>query len=66
MGAMKALKEAGVRYRRMYGHRFDDRPEAIAQVPQLTTVHVPLYKSGYQAVEVLLRRINGQTDAVRR
>ena len=65
MGAMKALKEAGVRIPEdvaVIG--FDDRPEAIAQVPQLTTVHVPLYKSGYQAVEVLLRRINGQTDAV--
>jgi signal transduction histidine kinase/AraC-like DNA-binding protein/ABC-type sugar transport system substrate-binding protein/DNA-binding LytR/AlgR family response regulator len=64
MGAMKALKEAGKRIPEdvaIIG--FDDRPEAIAQVPPLTSVHVPLYKSGYQAVEVLLRQINGHAAA---
>ena len=63
MGAMKALKEAGRRIPEdvaVIG--FDDRPETVAQVPALTSVHVPLYESGYQAVDVLLRRINGIAD----
>ncbi len=64
MGAMKALKEARLRIPEdvaVIG--FDDRPEAIAQVPPLTSVHVPLYKSGYQAVEVLVQSIHGKGDA---
>jgi DNA-binding LacI/PurR family transcriptional regulator len=63
MGAMRALKEAGRRIPEdvaIIG--FDDRPEAIAQVPPLTSIHVPLYESGYQAVDVLLRHINGTRD----
>src|SRR5688572_16147593 len=66
MGAMQALKEAGRKIPEdvaIIG--FDDRPEAAAQVPPLTSVHVPLYKSGYQAVEVLLQHIHGQKDAAR-
>ena len=64
MGAMQALKEAGLKIPQdvaMIG--FDDRPESVAQVPPLTTVHVPLYKSGYSAVEVLLQHIYKNKDA---
>ncbi|MBN1312979.1 MAG: substrate-binding domain-containing protein [Anaerolineae bacterium] len=64
LGAMKALKEAGLRIPHdiaIIG--FDDRQEAAAQEPPLTSVHVPLHKSGYQAVEVLLQHIRGQADA---
>lgn len=64
LGAMKALKEAGLRIPHdvaIIG--FDDRKEASAQEPPLTSVHVPLHKSGYQAVEVLLQHIRGQTGA---
>jgi len=66
MGAMQALKEAKLKIPEdvaIIG--FDDRPEAAAQVPPLTSVHVPLYKSGYQAVEVLLQHIHGHQDAAR-
>ena len=66
MGAMQALKETGLRIPEdvaVIG--FDDRPEAAAQVPPLTSVHVPLYKSGYKAVEVLLEHIHEQEKATR-
>ncbi len=66
MGAMQALKQANLKIPEdvaIIG--FDDRPEAAAQVPPLTSVHVPLYKSGYQAVEVLLQHIHRQQDAAR-
>ncbi len=64
LGAMQALKEANRKIPEdvaIIG--FDDRPEAAAQVPSLTSVHVPLYKSGYQAVMVLLQHIDAQQDA---
>lgn len=63
IGAMHALKEAGLKIPEdvaIIG--FDDRLEAPAQDPPLTSVHVPLYKSGYQAVEALLQRIDGQRE----
>ena len=40
---------------------FDDRLEARAQVPSLTTVHYPMFGLGYQAVELLLRAIEGES-----
>src|SRR5258706_383103 len=64
LGAMRAIKEAGLKIPEdvaIIG--FDDRPEAAAQLPPLTSVHVPLYKLGYQAVELLLQYIHGQRDA---
>lgn len=66
MGAMQALRNAGRRIPQdvaIIG--FDDRPEAAAQVPPLTSVHVPLYKSGYQAVAALLEHIRGAEAAPR-
>ena len=39
---------------------FDDRLESRALVPSLTTVHYPMFGLGYQAVELLLRAINGE------
>ncbi len=66
IGAMQALKEAGLKIPEdvaVIG--FDDRQEAPAQNPPLTSVHVPLYKLGYQAVEVLLQLLHGQKDAAR-
>ena len=64
MGAMKVLQEAGLRIPEdvaIIG--FDDRQEAAAQDPPLTSVHVPLHKSGYQAVDVLLQHIDGKKEA---
>ncbi len=40
---------------------FDDRFEARALVPSLTTVHYPMFGLGYQAVELLLRAISGES-----
>jgi signal transduction histidine kinase/DNA-binding LacI/PurR family transcriptional regulator/AraC-like DNA-binding protein len=63
-GAMRALKEAGRKIPQdvaMIG--FDDRPEAVAQSPPLTSVHIPLYKTGYQALELMLQHVRGQADA---
>ena len=40
---------------------FDDRLEARALVPSLTTVHYPMFGLGYQAVDLLLRSIKGKS-----
>jgi signal transduction histidine kinase/AraC-like DNA-binding protein/ABC-type sugar transport system substrate-binding protein len=60
LGAIHALTEAGRRVPddvAVIG--FDDRPESSVQQPALSSVQVPLFKMGYQAVELLLRRIDG-------
>lgn len=61
LGAMQALKEAGLRIPEdvaLIG--FDDRPESAVQEPALSSVHVSLFHIGYRAVELLLRHFNGQ------
>jgi len=40
---------------------FDDRREARGSIPPLTTVHYPMFGLGYQAVELLLRAIAGES-----
>jgi signal transduction histidine kinase/DNA-binding LacI/PurR family transcriptional regulator/DNA-binding response OmpR family regulator len=40
---------------------FDDRLEARALMPSLTTVHYPMFGLGYQVVELLLRAIHGES-----
>jgi diguanylate cyclase (GGDEF)-like protein len=65
MGAMKALREAGLRIPRdvsVIG--FDDVPEGLAQVPPLTSVHFPLFETGYRAVLLLVNRIEQGAGAV--
>ncbi|MGQ9840383.1 MAG: substrate-binding domain-containing protein [Anaerolineae bacterium] len=60
MGAMQALREAGVRIPQdvaIIG--FDDRPESAVQQPPLSSVHVPLFELSYRGVEMLLRQIEG-------
>lgn len=42
---------------------FDDRLEARAQVPPLTTIHYPMFELGYRAVVLLLDRIRGAVSA---
>jgi signal transduction histidine kinase/DNA-binding LacI/PurR family transcriptional regulator/DNA-binding response OmpR family regulator len=39
---------------------FDDRLEARAQIPVLTTVHHPMFELGYQSLELVLRMIRGE------
>jgi len=61
-GVLMALRDAGRRVPEdiaLIG--FDDRVDAAGSVPPLTTVHYPKYEAGYQAVELLLDRIAGQT-----
>jgi signal transduction histidine kinase/AraC-like DNA-binding protein/ABC-type sugar transport system substrate-binding protein len=60
-GAMRALTEAQRNIPQdvaLIG--FDDRPEAAVQEPALSSVHIPLFKMGYRALELLLQEIQGQ------
>jgi signal transduction histidine kinase/DNA-binding LacI/PurR family transcriptional regulator/AraC-like DNA-binding protein len=64
LGAIRALAEAGRRVPEdiaVIG--FDDRPESSVQQPALSSVQVPLFKMGYRAVELLLRRMAGSAAA---
>lgn len=58
-GAIDALRDAGRRIPHdvaVIG--FDDRPESAVQTPGLSSVHVPLYRMGYQAVALLAETID--------
>lgn len=62
IGAMRALQEAGLHIPRdiaVIG--FDDQPDATAQVPPLSSVHVPLVEIGQQALEMMLDHIERQS-----
>lgn len=53
-GAMKAIRDAGLQIPRdiaVIG--FDDQPDAVAQVPPLASIHVPLTLIGEQALTLL-------------
>lgn len=61
LGAMQALKEAG----RSIPHDvavigFDNRLEGAAHRPALSSLRLPLFSMGYQAVELLVRHLAGQ------
>ena len=57
-GAIRALREAGIRVPRDVAVTgFDDVYESNAQVPPLTTVHYPLFETGYRAMVMLQKRI---------
>jgi signal transduction histidine kinase/DNA-binding LacI/PurR family transcriptional regulator/DNA-binding response OmpR family regulator len=61
IGAMEALREAGKRIPQdvaIIG--FDDRPEAMAQRPPLTTVHSRTFERGYRALELMLQSLDGE------
>ncbi len=63
-GALQALKDAGRRVPEdvaLIG--FDDRLETLIQTPPLTSVRIPLYDLGYQALLQLLQMIAGQAEA---
>ena len=62
IGVLDGLRQAGYKVPQdiaLIG--FDDRLEARAQIPSLTTVHYPMFGLGYQAVELLLRAIEGES-----
>jgi DNA-binding LacI/PurR family transcriptional regulator len=61
IGAMRALKLAGrLIPRDVAVVGFDDFPFARYLSPALTTVHAPIEEVGHEAVEQLVRLINGQ------
>lgn len=63
IGAIEALRNAGlVVPQDVAVVGFDDRLEARAQTPPLTTVHHPMFDLGYQAVALLLERIEGLAE----
>jgi signal transduction histidine kinase/DNA-binding response OmpR family regulator/ABC-type sugar transport system substrate-binding protein len=66
IGAMDGLKAAGILVPQdvaVVG--FDDRMEARAQSPPLTTVQHPTFELGYRAVSLLLEYIEGTADGHR-
>ena len=59
-GAMQTLQAAGLLVPQdvaVIG--FDNRVDARAQIPMLTTVQFPMFDLGYQAVDLLLKYIHG-------
>jgi diguanylate cyclase (GGDEF) domain len=63
IGAMKAIREAGLQIPRdiaIIG--FDDQPDAVAQVPPLASIHVPLTLIGEQALTLMFDHITQQRD----
>ena len=60
IGAMHVLQAAGYLVPQdvaVIG--FDDRIDARAQIPMLTSVHFPMFDVGYQTVQTLLKIIDG-------
>ncbi len=58
LGVMQALREAGIRIPRDVAVAgFDDVLESLAQVPPLTSVHYPMFETGYRALLMLHKRI---------
>ena len=58
IGAMKAIRDAGLQIPRdiaIIG--FDDQPDAVAQVPPLASIHVPLMLIGEQALTLMFDHI---------
>ncbi|MBN1580614.1 MAG: substrate-binding domain-containing protein [Anaerolineae bacterium] len=66
IGAMAALRDANILVPQdvaVIG--FDDRLEASAQSPPLTTVRHPMFELGYRALTLLLEYLDGTTDGQR-
>lgn len=60
-GVMNALKEAGLRIPQDIAVMgFDDQPDAIAQIPPLSSVHIPLVEIGQKALELMVDHIEGR------
>ena len=61
VGALKALKELGIRAPRDMGIMgFDDIYLASVAAPPLTTVRQPIYEMGYKAAELLIHTLEGR------
>ncbi len=58
MGVIRAIREAGLRIPwDVAVTGFDDHLTALAQVPPLTSVHYPLFETGYRAVLLVRKQI---------
>jgi signal transduction histidine kinase/DNA-binding LacI/PurR family transcriptional regulator/DNA-binding response OmpR family regulator len=65
LGAMQILEKSGHRIPEdvaIIG--FDNRLEGAGHVPALSSIHVPLFEIGYQAVERMLQHIQGNKELV--
>jgi signal transduction histidine kinase/DNA-binding LacI/PurR family transcriptional regulator/AraC-like DNA-binding protein/DNA-binding LytR/AlgR family response regulator len=61
LGAIRALTDAGIAVpQEVAVIGFDDRIEATAHIPPLTTVRYPAFEEGYQGVALLLEYIEGK------
>lgn len=59
LGVVRALNEAGLRIPwDVAVTGFDDQPEALVQIPPLTSVHYPLYETGYRALVLIRERMD--------
>jgi diguanylate cyclase (GGDEF)-like protein len=58
VGALRAIREAGLRVPGDIAITgFDDHLTALAQVPPLTSVHYPLFETGYRALLLIRKRL---------
>ncbi len=58
LGAVRALDEAGLRIPwDVAVTGFDDQAEALTLIPPLTSVHFPLFETGYRAFLLMRKRI---------
>jgi diguanylate cyclase (GGDEF)-like protein len=65
MGVIRAVREAGLRIPwDLAVTGFDDHLTALAQVPPLTSVHYPLFETGYRAVLLVRKQIEHGVKAV--
>jgi len=65
LGVVRALNEAGLRIPwDVAVAGFDDQPEALVQIPPLTSVHYPLFETGYRALLLIRRRIEEGPNAL--
>jgi len=65
VGVAEALREAGLRIPEdvaLVG--FDNRLDAAAHIPPITTVDAAIFERGYRALEMLLDRISGRSEVV--
>jgi diguanylate cyclase (GGDEF)-like protein len=65
MGAIRAIREAGLRIPwDVAVTGFDDHLTALAQVPPLTSVHYPLFETGYRSVLLVRKQIEHGVKSV--
>jgi signal transduction histidine kinase/AraC-like DNA-binding protein/response regulator of citrate/malate metabolism len=65
LGAMEALQQAGLRVPEQVAViGFDDRLDARASTPSLTTIRHPTFALGYRSVAAVLEQIGGQRPSM--